>query len=216
MNVEEEKRLAAEAAGELVKDGMRVGLGTGSTVAFLLRAIARRGPRANFVASSPRTEAAARALGLHVEPFDKIDRLDLAIDGADQIAPDGWLIKGGGAAHSREKIVAASAERFVVIADSTKLVEALHAPVPLELQAFGLAATLRRLDPTQLRDSPASPDGGIIADYRGPVLEPAELARRLSETPGVIAHGLFAPGLVSELLVGVGDSLRRSTIGGTQ
>ena len=112
---------------------MRVGLGTGTTVAYLLEAVARRKPRAVFVASSPRTEVAAQSLGLRVQSFDDVDRLDLAIDGADQIAPDGWLIKGGGGAHTREKIVAASAERFVVIADATKLVSALHAPVPLEL-----------------------------------------------------------------------------------
>lgn len=216
MNVEEEKRLAAEVAAELVQDGMRVGLGTGSTVAFLLRAISRRSPKAVFVASSPRTEAAARALGLDVEPFDQLDHLDLAIDGADQIAPDGWLIKGGGAAHTREKIVASSAERFVVIGDSTKLVDALHPPVPLELLAFGLAATLCHLDPTELRGSPASPDGGIIADYYGRINEPSELARWLSASPGVIGHGLFAPELVSELVVGVGESVRRSTIGGAQ
>jgi ribose 5-phosphate isomerase A len=216
VNIEDEKRRAAEAAAELVEDGMRVGLGTGSTVAYLLRAIARRGPGAVFVASSPRTDAAARALGLDVEPFDTFERLDLAIDGADQIASDGWLIKGGGAAHGREKIIAASAEHFVVIADSTKLVEALHPPVPLELLAFGLAATLERLAPIELRDSPASPDGGVIADYRGPVDAPAELARWLSAMPGVLAHGLFAPEMVSEFFVGVGVSVHRSTNGGTR
>jgi ribose 5-phosphate isomerase A len=215
VNVEGEKRLAAEAAGELVEDGMRVGLGTGTTVAFLLAALARRAPRAVYVASSPRTEVAARLLGLNVQPFGDIECLDLAIDGADQIAPDGWLIKGGGGAHTREKIVAAAAERFVVIADATKLVDALHAPVPLELSPFGLAATLRHLETCELRQSSTSPDGGVIADYHGTVAAPGELARRLSGTPGVIAHGLFASEMVSELLVATGDTVRRTIIGGT-
>src|SRR5919204_480549 len=115
------------------------------------------------------TERAARELGLRVAPFDRLDRLDIAIDGADQVAPDGWLIKGGGGAHLREKIVAAAAERFVVIADSTKPVEELSPPVPLELLSFGLRATLRALGPAELRDAPASPDGGLLADYLGPV-----------------------------------------------
>lgn len=197
-----EKRLAAEAAAERVQDGMLVGLGTGSTVAYLLPAIARRGVRARYVATSPRTEQAARALGLEVMPFDAVTRLDLAIDGADQVAPDWWLVKGGGAAHTREKLVAASAGHFVVIIDSSKLVDALHAPIPLELLPFGIAGTLERLQPVALRDVPHSPDGGVIADYLGDVGDPAALADRLSNTVGLVEHGLFPPTLVSEVVVG--------------
>lgn len=215
MSVDEEKQLAAAAAAELVEDGMRVGLGTGSTVAWLLAELARRAVTATYVATSPRTEKAAAALGIIVGPFDHVDSLDLAIDGADQIARDGWLIKGGGAAHTREKIVAAAAKRFVVIADSTKLVEELHAPVPLELLSFGLAATLRHLGPVTLRDVPLSPDGGIIADYHGEVGDPAELAAWLSSVPGLVGHGLFGPELVSRVLVGVGGTVQ-STNGGKQ
>lgn len=215
MSVDQEKCLAAESAAELVEDGMLVGLGTGTTVAFLLGAIARRAPKAVFVASSPRTEMAARSLGLRVHSFEDIEHLDLAIDGADQIAPDGWLIKGGGGAHTREKIVAAAAEHFVVIADATKLVDTLHGPVPLELSLFGLAATLVQLEDCELRRGPMSPDGGVIADYRGEFAAPSELARWLSATPGVVSHGLFAPELVGELFVGSGDTVRRTVIGGT-
>ncbi|HEY7107239.1 MAG TPA: ribose-5-phosphate isomerase A, partial [Acidimicrobiia bacterium] len=137
--------------------------------------------------------------------FDRVDRLDVAIDGTDQVAPDGWLVKGGGAAHTREKIVAAAADRFVVIADSTKPVDALHAPIPLELHEFGLASTLCRLGDVTLRDAPRSPDGGVIADYTGPVGDPAALAARLSATPGVVDHGLFPPSMVSVVIVGRGD-----------
>ncbi|MBO0715028.1 MAG: ribose 5-phosphate isomerase A, partial [Acidimicrobiales bacterium] len=123
--VEREKQVAAEAAAGLVEDRMTVGLGTGSTVAHLLPVLARRSLSVRYVSTSPRTEQAARELGLVVEPFETVVELDLAIDGADQVAPDGWLIKGGGGAHTREKVVAAAALRFVVIVDSSKLVEAL-------------------------------------------------------------------------------------------
>ena len=209
MSIEREKQLAAEAAAELVEDGMAVGLGTGSTVAYLLPALAARKLDVVCVATSPRTEEAARELGMHMEPFDSIDRFDLAIDGADQIAPDGWLVKGGGAAHTREKLVEAAADRFVVIADSSKTVEALHPPVPLELLAYGLAATLRRLGQVELRDVPPSPDGGVIADYLGPIDDPTELAARLAGTPGIVEHGLFPPALVAEILVGRGEAVER-------
>jgi ribose 5-phosphate isomerase A len=209
-----EKRVAAEAAAELVEDGMTVGLGTGSTVAHLLPAIARRGITGiRCVATSVATEEQARELGIPVEDFDSLQRLDIAIDGTDEVTPDGWLIKGGGAAHLREKIVAAAADRFVVIADSSKPVDALRGPVPLELFSFGIASTLARLGPeVELRDVPPSPDGGTIADYRGAIADPAELAARLEADPGVAAHGLFPPTMVSDLFIGRGDSVERPSL----
>jgi ribose 5-phosphate isomerase A len=208
--IETEKRVAAEAAAELVADGMTVGLGTGSTVAHLLPALAARGLDIRCVATSDETERVGRELGIAVEPFDRLDRLDLAIDGADQVSADGWLVKGGGGAHTREKIVATAAERFVVIADSSKLVERIGPPVPLELLPFGLAATLRELGEATLRDGAArSPDGGLIADYAGEVGDPIMLAARLSSTPGVVDHGLFPPALVSDVLIGRGDAVER-------
>jgi ribose 5-phosphate isomerase A len=210
---EDEKRIAAEAAAELVEDGMTVGLGTGSTVAFLLPALAAPGlGDIRCVATSVATEEQARGLGIPVEEFSELRRLDIAIDGTDQVTPDGWLIKGGGGAHLREKVVAAAAERFVVIADSSKPVGSLSGPVPLELFAFGLASTLERLGAeVELRDAPRSPDGGAIADYRGPIGDPAMLAARLEADPGIAAHGLFPPAMVSDLLVGAGGAVDRST-----
>ena len=199
--IEDEKRAAAEQAAGLVEDGMTVGLGTGTTVAYLLPVLAARRLNLRCVATSPRTERAARQLGFSLEPFDALDRLDLTIDGADQIDPAGWLVKGGGAAHTREKVVAAASDRFVVIGSSDKLVEAIAPPIPLELLPFGVRATLRALGPAELRDVPPSPDGGVIADYLGPVEEPADLADRLAAVPGVVEHGLFPPELVSEVLV---------------
>ncbi len=199
----------ARVAAALVDDGMVVGLGTGSTVAQLLIALGARAPRARYVATSVATARDAAARGLDVVPFDQFTRLDLAIDGADQVADDFWLIKGGGGAHAREKIAAAAAERFVVIVDSSKTVSRLHPPVPLELSPFGLAATLEHLGSARVRDAAPSPDGGVLADYTGQVEDPASLARRLGATPGVLAHGLFAPELVSEVLVAVGDEVQR-------
>ncbi|MGH3487324.1 MAG: ribose-5-phosphate isomerase RpiA [Actinopolymorphaceae bacterium] len=210
--IEQEKRTAAEAAAELVQDGMTVGLGTGSTVAYLLPALARRGLSLRCVASSPQTSRAAKRLGLTVETFDTIDHLDMTIDGADQVTPEGWLVKGGGAAHTREKIVAAAADRFIVIVDSRKPVAALRAPVPVELLEFGLPATLRRLGSVSVRGVPRSADGGIIADYHGEIGDPARLAADLSATPGLVEHGLFPPALVATILIGRDDTVERRDV----
>ncbi len=212
-----EKRAAAEAAAELVEEGMTVGLGTGSTVAFLLPALARRGLRdIRCVATSVATSEQARELGIPVEVFDSLARLEIAIDGTDEVTPDGWLIKGGGGAHLREKVVAAAAARFVVIADSSKPVEALRGPVPLELFGFGLASTLARLGPeVELRGVPASPDGGAIADYRGAGLDdPAALAARFEADPGIAAHGLFPPALVDDVLIARGEAVEHRRLDG--
>lgn len=212
---EDDKRAAARAAAEEVEDGMALGLGTGSTVAHFLPALARRGLKVRCVATSPATEEAARALGLSVQPFDLVDGLDLAIDGADQVAPDLWLVKGGGGAHTREKVVAAAARRFIVIVSGRKLVEALGPPVPIEVLRFGLAATLKKLGdvgPVEARDNALTPDGNVVVDYLGLVSDPAGLSVTLDSVPGVVGHGLFPPTLVSEVLVGrsAGHVERRS------
>ena len=175
---------------------------------FTAKALARRGLRIRCVATSPATATAARGLGLVVDDFDDVPALDIAIDGADQVAPDSWLIKGGGAAHTREKLVASAATRFVVIVDPSKVVPSLAPPVPLELVAFGLRSTLDRLAAmpgaaeVTLRDVPRSPDGGVIADLHVAVGDPAALAATLSATTGVVEHGLFPPSLVADVIVG--------------
>src|SRR6201985_1572624 len=134
MSIEREKQVAAEAAAELVETGMTVGLGTGSTVAYLLPALAKRSLDIVCAATSPRTEHAARELGLRIEAVTSIDRFDITIDGADQIAPDGWLVKGGGGAHTREKIVAGGGDPVVVLAALP------HPPRTAVLRAAGHAA----------------------------------------------------------------------------
>jgi ribose 5-phosphate isomerase A len=211
-DVEREKQLVSRAAADLVEDGMRVGLGTGSTAARFVEALAARKLELRCVATSPATEELARALGLRLEPFtgaEALSRLDIAFDGADQVAPDRWVVKGGGGAHTREKIVAAAAEHFVVMVSSEKLVEDVRSPIPLELAPFGLSATLARLESVRLRDAPPTPDGGVLADWVGDVDDPAALAAHLAATPGVVEHGLFPPRLVAEVLVGRGDDVVR-------
>ncbi|HEX3909833.1 MAG TPA: ribose-5-phosphate isomerase RpiA [Solirubrobacteraceae bacterium] len=206
------KREAARSAAGEVRDGMRLGLGTGSTVAYLLQALGERVAELGELrctATSPATEQAARALGLRVEDLDELGELDLAIDGADQVDRQGWLIKGGGAAHTREKIVASAARRFVVIVSAEKVVERLTAPVPLELVPFAVQTTLRALAPAELRAVPPSPDGGLIADYLGAVADPRELADKLSARPGVVEHGLFAPEMVSEIVIAGAAGVQR-------
>ena len=207
-----EKRAAAEAAAAVVEPGMRVGLGTGTTVAQLVPALGRRGLAITCVATSPATEELARTYGLDVRPFTDIDRLDLAIDGADQVDPAGWLVKGGGGAHTRERIVAAAADRFLVIVSSDKPVARLHAPVPLELLAFGLAATLHALPGALLRDAPRTPDGGVLADFHGEVGDPAVLSERLDAVPGLVSHGLFPPSMVSDVFIARGTEVEERPI----
>lgn len=194
---------------------MMVGLGSGSTVAYLLPALADRRLDIRCVATSPATAHAAIRLGLEVVEFTGVAapaHIDVAIDGADQVDPTGWAVKGGGGAHTREKAVAAAAERFIVIVSSNKLVQRLTSPIPLELAEFGLAATLERLPEVRLRDAPLSADGGVIADYLGEFDDPRALAAELSAATGVVEHGLFAAGMVSEVLVGRGDRVDRMAL----
>jgi ribose 5-phosphate isomerase A len=205
---EDEKRAAAEAAALEVRDGITLGLGTGSTVAHFVSALARRSLSVTCVATSHGTEEMARTLGLSLQPFDLLDRLDLAVDGADQVAPDHWLVKGGGGAHTREKIVAEAADRFVVIVSSDKVVERLGPPVPTEILRFGANATLKRLGqvaPVRLREAPPTPDGNLIVDLLGGLEDPMTLTAELDAIPGVVGHGLFRPDLVTEVIVGRAD-----------
>lgn len=210
MGIEDQKRAAGEAAALAIETGMVVGLGTGSTVAYFLPALARRRLTVRCIATSPATEALATRLGLALESFDSVDRLDVAVDGADQVAADGWLVKGGGGAHVREKVVAEAADRFLVIVSRDKLVERLGPPVPLEVMRFGLGATLRRVaslgGSARVRVGvPPTPGGNVIVDYGGGVADPSALARAFEGITGIVGHGLFAPALVTEVLVGHDD-----------
>jgi len=191
---------------------MTVGLGTGSTAAYLIAPLASRKLDIVCVSTSPATAAAATQFGLKVVGFTGLEapaHLDITIDGADQVAPSGWLVKGGGGAHKREKEVHAATNRFVVIVSSNKLVDRLRPPVPLELSRFGLAGTLARLEHVRIRNGPLSPDGGVIADYLAEFDDAEALSARLCDAAGVVAHGLFPPSMVAEILVGRSDSVER-------
>jgi ribose 5-phosphate isomerase A len=201
------KRAAAEAAVELVQDGMVVGLGTGSTAAFAVEALARRhrqGLRFLGIPTSERTAEQAKALGIPITSFAEHQWIDLTIDGADEVERGTLnLIKGLGGALLREKIVAAASRRLAIIIDGSKLVDRLgvSAPVPVEVVAFGLDATRAALEglgaSIRLRLSPAgdpfATDGGnrILDCSFGPIADPARLEKRIERVVGVIESGLF-------------------------
>jgi ribose 5-phosphate isomerase A len=204
MSQSEDKRLAAIAAADQVRDGMLVGLGTGSTAAFLIDELVRRrqdGLRIDAVATSLASERQAIDGGLTVRPFDDVARVDLCIDGADEIDAACRAIKGAGGAMTREKIVAAAAGRMVVIADGSKKVDRLGGvPVPVEVLPFGRAFVERMLveaggDPLLRRagrDLYLTDQGNPILDTHFPTIaDPVALAAMLSTIPGVVGHGLF-------------------------
>ena len=200
-----EKAAAADAALADVRDGMLVGLGSGSTAAYAVRAIGRRvaeGLRIECVATSRATDALARSVGLTVRPFDDVARLDLAIDGADEIDPELRAIKGGGGALLREKVVASASDRVCIIVDSSKPVARLGAfPLPVEVLPFAAAWVTRALIelgglPTPRCGVDGSPfltdQGNVIVDTAFGLLDdPGGLARRLSQVAGIVEHGLF-------------------------
>ncbi len=207
------KRAAGESAAEAVEDGMVVGLGTGSTAAHAIRAIGRQvdaGLDVVGVPTSFQSRELAREAGVPLADLDEAS-VDLAIDGADEVA-DGDLIKGGGAAHAREKIVDASADRFLVVADPTKEAGTLSQPVPVEVLSAArttVAESVRELggEPTlrqaQRKDGPVVTDNGhLVVDCAfGDIDDPAALGRDLASLPGVVEHGLFV-GLADEVHIG--------------
>ena len=207
----------AEVGARLVGDGMLVGLGSGSTVLALVDWLGALRPRARFVASSPEVSVRAMEVGLTVSSFedeDTPDVLDLAIDGADALADDGWVLKGKGGAQTRERIVAASAQTRVLLLSSDKVVQRLHGRVPLELHRFGLSSTLRHLGDVQLRDASPSPDGGVLADVALSLEDPLAAMRWLEGIPGVISHGLFPPGTWDTALISRGTEVSRRSLEG--
>lgn len=200
MAADDDKRLAAEAAVAEVRDGMLVGLGTGTTAAYAVTALARRvaaGLKVETVATSEATAAAARAAGIVVRDFADIAALDLAIDGADEIDPRLYAIKGAGGAMLREKTVAAASGRMVVIADGSKRVAAIGAArLPVEVLPFArtsVVAALARLGAAvTVRDGYVTDNGNLIADCRFPAMpDPRVLAAEIAAIPGALGHGLF-------------------------
>ncbi|CAN7664895.1 ribose-5-phosphate isomerase RpiA [Bosea sp. LjRoot9] len=227
MTADELKKLAAARALELVRPGMRLGLGTGSTAKHFVDLLGQRvaaGLDVICVATSEATQAQALALGIRMSSLDETPELDLTVDGADEIDPQLRLIKGGGAAHLREKIVAAASVRMIVIADDSKLVERLgRFPLPIEVVPFGLEATRRAVAAAiagcgsagelVLRKRPdgatvVTDNGNYILDaHLGAIAQPEALALALGQVPGVVEHGLFI-GLASGAILAGADGLR--------
>jgi ribose 5-phosphate isomerase A len=216
------KRLAGEAAAELVKSGMVVGLGTGSTVAWTIKRLGERVVSEGLdflgIPTSFQAENLAIASGIKLTTLNSHPELDLAIDGADQVDHNLYVIKGGGAAHTREKVVACSARRFVIVADESKYVEKLTWPVPVEVLPFAFRLVERRL--TELSGKPVlrlgkMKDGPVITDNGnfvmdvdfGTIDDPQGLAAKISPIPGVVEHGIFDN--LDELYLARGDGVER-------
>ncbi len=219
--IDRQKQAAGAAAALEIRDGMTVGLGTGSTAAHFVAALALRaqaeGLDLRCVSTSKATAEQANGLGLTVVPLDDVEWIDITVDGADEIGPGLSLIKGGGAALLREKLVWESSRRCIVIADAAKVVATLGAfPLPVEVVAFGHTATARRIRDAALRlglvmeprlrmrdGFPVQTDSGqLIYDLAcGALPDPSALAGALKSITGVIDHGLFL-GLADEALVG--------------
>lgn len=213
------KRAAGRAAAELVEDGMTVGLGTGSTVRFAMERLAERardGLSIVGVPTSHQTASRARALGLRLASLNDAPRLDIAIDGADQVDPALHLIKGRGAAQTREKAVAAAADRLVIVVDDQKLVDRLSVPVPIEVLPFSCAFVASRLAllggsgavrEGAAKDGPVVTDnGGFVIDWAfGRIDDPPGLEQAIEAIPGVTAAGLFT-GFTEKTTVMAGNS----------
>ncbi len=212
------KRAAGRRAAEAVTDGMRVGLGTGSTVRFAIEALGERGLDLECVATSSSTEALARSVGLRLVTPDEAVRLDVAIDGADEVDDERNLTKGGGGALTREKVVASMAEWFVVVVDRSKLVPLLGPfGTPVEVLRFAPAVAadrLRALGASEVtaRTEP-SDNGGVLLDAQfGEIHDPAALAASISAIPGVVEHGIFLAEMVSSVVV-AGDDGKVEVLG---
>jgi ribose 5-phosphate isomerase A len=219
---EEQKRAAGEAAALLVEDGMVVGLGTGSTAAWFVKALAARRLNLTCVATSHATAELAASLGLTLAELDDTRQIDLTVDGADEIGPGLSLIKGGGAALLREKLVWEASRRCVVIADAAKSVPVLGKfPLPIEVVAFGHKTTsLRICDALSECDIGVAPrlrlkdgapvrtdNGNLIYDAAcGRIEEPAALAFALKSVTGVVDHGLFLD-LADQALIGTANGV---------
>ncbi|NRF91311.1 ribose-5-phosphate isomerase RpiA [Paenibacillus frigoriresistens] len=211
------KQLAAEKAVEFIEDGMVVGLGTGSTAYWAIHKIAQRiqkGLRIRAVASSRDSEELANKLGIPMVPFSEIELIDLTIDGADEVDPHLNLIKGGGGALVREKILASNSKRFFVIVDESKRVEHLgQFPLPVEIVPFAANFTINKLKElgcnTRIRMSNdkeyITDNGNIIVDCNfEKIVEPRELNKQINLIPGVLDNGLFTR-MVSSLIIGYND-----------
>ncbi len=202
---DDEKRLVGSKAADYVQSGMRIGIGTGSTAYWFIQALAQRvsqeGITIEGVATSKATVRLCRNLGIPMESIDRLDHLDLDVDGADEVNPQGQLIKGGGGALVRERLVARAADRFLVIVDHSKLVEDLgQFPLPIEVVPFAWKTTASRIADLGVEPELRKPqgkafvtdNGNYILDVKwGPITDPEAVYRTLKLTAGVVDAGIF-------------------------
>ena len=219
MDANAQKKAAAEAALEYVEDDMMVGVGTGSTVNFFIDALAsKKGRIKGTVASSEASARRLRELRIPVLELNDTDGCDLYVDGADEVTEHLAMIKGGGAALTREKIVAAASRRFVCICDASKLVPVLgNFPLPVEVIPMArsyVGRTLVKLTGgmPELRAGVTTDNGNLILDVRGlKILKPMEMESDLNQVAGVVANGLFARRPADVLLLGTDSGIRTVT-----
>lgn len=208
------KEQAGRHAADYVDHGMRVGLGTGSTVHWTIVELGERALDIVCTATSVQTHDLALSLGLRVVSPDEIGRLDLAIDGADEVDPALNLTKGGGAAHTREKIVASMADRFVVVVDETKLVDTLGPfGTPVEVLDFAprvVISRLREMGAAEVTTRPLRSDNGnlVMVAHFGTIDEPVALSAALAAVPGIVEHGIFPGAMIERVVVAGQDGTR--------
>ncbi len=212
------KAAAGRRAAEYVRPGMRVGLGTGSTVRFTIEALAEADLDLTCTATSRQTHELATSLGLAVVAPDALGRVDVCIDGADEVDPEGHLTKGGGGAHTREKVVAAMADRFIVVVDESKLVPHLGPfGTPLEVLDFApgvVAEAVRAVGATQVTTRDERSDNGnllLVAQF-GTIDDPPALADRLAAIPGLVEHGIFPASMVDLVVVAGAGGVRERPV----
>ncbi|MAF89331.1 MAG: ribose-5-phosphate isomerase RpiA [archaeon] len=214
MDSEEKKKLVAEEASKLVENGQTIGLGTGSTSSYFIKALATRNLDIKCVSSSKRSTELAESLGLKTLEPENAGKIDLYVDGADEVSKDLDLIKGGGGAHTLEKRLAYRAERFIVIVDEGKLTHLLgDFPLPVELREESLNEGKKALEAlgakVTLRENFKTDLGNLILDCKfSAILKPAELERIINNIDGVVDNGIFSKEKVSEVLVGTDEGIR--------
>lgn len=217
-----QKKAVAKKASELIENEMVLGLGTGSTVGYLIQELGKKNKTSlSAICSSYQTKKRAIRQGISITSFDEIKEIDLTIDGADQVDEDLNLIKGGGAAHFREKIIANYSNEFVCIVDETKKTKKLNDPVPIEVHSFSkkpiqnyLQKKAKKVEirESKEKDGPLITDNGnlVIDTYFGEIKKPKKLNKELNNLPGIIEHGLFTQ-MVDKLYLGKSKEVKTIT-----
>ncbi len=216
-NSDDSKKAAGEKAVDYVKDGMVIGLGTGSTAKYFIERLAKRIQEESLdltaIPTSVASENLAKRLGVKVSNLSEHPAIDLDVDGADEVDPKYNLIKGGGGAHTREKIVASASKEFIVIVDEAKLVNRLgNFPVAVEVIPFAEGYVMKEIEGlggiAKKRAGFVSDNGNVVLDARFNIVDPIRLEKDMNEIPGVVENGIFAKRRPEKVIVGVGKKTK--------